>query len=483
MLQDGDPRRQVRRLHPRDESGLESRHEPFVQVRNDFGGTIAREDDLLLRGVQFVERMEQFLVDLRHAAQELDVVEQEAVDAADAFPPSREAAVRSALGQAGCEGLAGQVEDLRPFLVRHNVVADRVEQVRLPEPRARRDQERVVGLGGLLRHRDGCGVREAVALSDGEAFEGEAGRKVCREFVRRRCLVDGLVDLLRRRQRSRRSVLLALFEDELQDLLRPFLEVALARSFEAILGLHALAVLQGLAKDLHLGIDVRMTDRIPEFLAEDGRPGFEAPHVQTREDSRCGLRLLHGVPHCEQRRRQDPGFPVEVRLDRGDVIGSFLPDSELFLDVRPVDRLRHPRSLEDFRGPFEDRVRIFPHEAVHVHAGMELEDARLVVRVLPHLLERIPSAILRIVPLMQARFRIAGAQEHDAFGAPPARAANGPDVARERVLLEIEEELLERLRPTPGRPDEFALWKKEVLGREVPSAGVHRAGPPKKVPT
>src|SRR5204863_7922783 len=59
---------------------------------------------------------------------------------------------------------------------------------------------------------------------------------------------------------------------------------------------------------------------------------------------------------------------------------TLFPYTTLF---RSVDRLRHPRSLEDFRGPLEDRVRIFPHEAVHVHAGMELEDARLVVRVLP----------------------------------------------------------------------------------------------------
>src|SRR5207237_2757182 len=98
----------------------------------------------------------------------------------------------------------------------------------------------------------------------------EAGREICREFVRGRCVVDGLVDLLRRGQRSRRFVLLALFEDELQDLLRPFLEVAVARSLEAILGLHALAALQGLAKDLHLGIDVGMTERIPELLTSVG---------------------------------------------------------------------------------------------------------------------------------------------------------------------------------------------------------------------
>src|SRR5207249_11479789 len=63
-------------------------------------------------------------------------------------------------------------------------------------------------------------------------------------------------------------------------------------------------------------------------------------------------------------------------------------------DALPI----YPRSLEDFRGSFEDRVRVFPHEAVHIHAGVEFEDAGFVVGVLPHLLERVPSAILGIAP-------------------------------------------------------------------------------------
>src|SRR2546422_8214867 len=47
-------------------------------------------------------------------------------------------------------------------------------------------------------------------------------------------------------------------------------------------------------------------------------------------------------------------------------------------------RLRDLRLLDDFRGPLEDRVRVLSHQTVHVDSGVELQDARLVVRVLPH---------------------------------------------------------------------------------------------------
>src|SRR5437867_2536551 len=58
------------------------------------------------------------------------------------------------------------------------------------------------------------------------------------------------------------------------------------------------------------------------------------------------------------------------------------------------------------------------------------------------------------------------------------------DVARERVLLQIEEELLERVGTAPRGADEFSLWQEEVLGRRGPSvATAHSRGPSKKVPT
>src|SRR5881409_4223846 len=86
--------------------------------------------------------------------------------------------------------------------------------------------------------------------------------------------------------------------------------------------------------------------------------------------------------------------------------------------------------------------------------------------------------------MVQAGLRVSAAEEHDPFGPLPGPAPNRPDVAGERILLQIEEQLLERVRTAPRGADEFSLWQEEVLGRRGPSvATAHSRGPSKKVPT
>ena len=53
-----------------------------------------------------------------------------------------------------------------------DVVADRVEQVRLADPGRAVQEERVVGVAGQLGDRERRGVREAVARADHELVEG-----------------------------------------------------------------------------------------------------------------------------------------------------------------------------------------------------------------------------------------------------------------------------------------------------------------------
>src|SRR3989449_9560057 len=147
-------------------------------------------------------------------------------------------------------------------------------------------------------------------------------------------------------------------------------------------------------------------------------------------------------------------------------------------------RLRDLRLLDDFRGPLEDRVRVLSHQTVHVNSGVELQDARLVVRVLPYFLQRTPPAVLGAVPVVQACLGVPAAKEDDALGPFPAATSDRADVARERVLLQIEEELLERVGTAPRGADGFSLWQEEVLGRRGPSVpAAHSRGPSKKVPT
>src|SRR6266545_7009090 len=140
--------------------------------------------------------------------------------------------------------------------------------------------------------------------------------------------------------------------------------------------------------------------------------------------------------------------------------------------------------LHDLRGSFEDRIRILPDEAVHVHPRVQLEDARVVVRVLPDFLQGGSSAVLPFPALIQARLGIAAAEQDDPFRPPPARRPDAPYVPGEGILLQIEEQLLQRVRAAPRRADEFSLWEEEVLGRNGTSEGsYHPLVPSKKVPT
>lgn len=103
---------------------------------------------------------------------------------------------------------------------------------------------------------------------------------------------------------------------------------------------------------------------------------------------------------------------------------------------------------------------------------MEFEDAGFVIGILPHFLERVPPTILGVVALVEARLGIPASEEDDSLGPLPSGVPDRADIAGEGVFLEVEEQLLQRVRPAPGRPDEFSLWEQEVLGRRVPSAAV-----------
>src|SRR5207247_9708073 len=133
--------------------------------------------------------------------------------------------------------------------------------------------------------------------------------------------------------------------------------------------------------------------------------------------------------------------------------------------------------LHYHRFTLQHSFHLYAYEAVHVHARVELEYARFVVGVLPHLLEGGPPAVLPVLALVQTRLRVPSAEEHDSLRPLAAGRSDRPNVARERILLQVKEELFQRVRPAPGCADEFALWEEEVLGRRFPSvlASIPRA--------
>ena len=84
------------------------------------------------------------------------------------------------------ELLDGRVADAQAVAVALDVVADRVQQVRLAEPGRAVDEERVLGLGGQLRDGQRGRVGEPVAVADHELLEGVLRVEAVRPPARRR---------------------------------------------------------------------------------------------------------------------------------------------------------------------------------------------------------------------------------------------------------------------------------------------------------
>ena len=130
--------------------------------------------------------MEELLLGLHLLGEELDVVDEQHVGAAEALAEGAVVLVAHRLDERGGELLDRRVAHGQAVAVGLHVVADRVEEVRLAEPRLAVDEERVVGLGRHLGDGERGGVPEPVAVADDELVEG-----VARVEAGGRLLLDG----------------------------------------------------------------------------------------------------------------------------------------------------------------------------------------------------------------------------------------------------------------------------------------------------
>ena len=158
-------------MHVGDESPLESRAHPVFEAREVLRRNIARDHDLLVVVVQRVEGVEERLLGLLFALQELDVVDEQDVDVAVALVERGSSVVGDRVDEVVRELLGTHVAHLNALIETLGVVTDRVEQVGLAESRVAVDEERVVGLGRRLGDRDRGGVREPIARTDDEVVE------------------------------------------------------------------------------------------------------------------------------------------------------------------------------------------------------------------------------------------------------------------------------------------------------------------------
>ena len=155
-------------------------------------GEVAREavggeDDLGAGLVQRVEGVEELLLRADLGLEELDVVDEQDVDAAVGGLEGVGVAAVDGADEVVGEGLGRGVADGRAAAVGRDVVPDRVQEVRLAEAGRAADEERVVGDAGHLGDREGGGVREAVGVADDELLEGLARVEAGREGARRSC--------------------------------------------------------------------------------------------------------------------------------------------------------------------------------------------------------------------------------------------------------------------------------------------------------
>ena len=151
VAQDGQAGLQVGRLDVGDQAPLEPAAQPFLERGDGVGHAVGRDDDLLVRPVQGVERVEELLLEPLAVLQELDVVDQQDVDVAVAPLEGVAGVGADGVDELVEERLGGDVAHLVVLVVVVDVVADGVQQVGLAEAGRAVDEQRVVRPGRASR--------------------------------------------------------------------------------------------------------------------------------------------------------------------------------------------------------------------------------------------------------------------------------------------------------------------------------------------
>ena len=143
-LQNRDFRLEVGGLNVGDESPLESGAQPLLELLDLVRRTVAAEDDLLLRVVERVERMKELRLRSFLPGEELDVIDEQDVDAAVALAEVEDAVVPYRVDHLVHEPLGRDVGQLERLEVIEHVVPDRMHEVRLAQTHAAVNEQRVV---------------------------------------------------------------------------------------------------------------------------------------------------------------------------------------------------------------------------------------------------------------------------------------------------------------------------------------------------
>ena len=138
LAQDGQPGGEVRGSDVGHETGLETLAQPFGDSIELAGEAVGGEHELATALVERVEGVEELLLGLGLAGQELHVVDEEHVDVAVGLLEGVERALAQRRDEVVGERLDGRVAHLRAAAEGLDVVADGVQEVGLAEPGRRR---------------------------------------------------------------------------------------------------------------------------------------------------------------------------------------------------------------------------------------------------------------------------------------------------------------------------------------------------------
>ena len=170
-------------------------------VAIDFGCAVGGDHDLAAFAVEVVERVEELLLELLGALEELDVVDQEHVEVAVAPLEPRHGLGADRVDELVHERLGGHVTDPLVAEDRAHVVADGVEQVGFSQPGGPVDEQRVVGprrgsrppraprrarTGSRPRSRTGRTCSAAFSVPDAQVAKASSGAPAVLERRRAR---------------------------------------------------------------------------------------------------------------------------------------------------------------------------------------------------------------------------------------------------------------------------------------------------------
>ena len=171
--QDRDAGLELRRLDGHGQSPAEARLEPLLEAIDLSRVAITGQDDLVLALEQGVEGVEELLLRVLLAGEELDIVDQQRVQRAVGGLEVVDPIVLQRPHHVAHEALRVYVGHARFLVAFGDEVADRVHEVRFAEADAAVDEQRVVGAARIARDLQRRRLGKVVALAFDEAVEGE----------------------------------------------------------------------------------------------------------------------------------------------------------------------------------------------------------------------------------------------------------------------------------------------------------------------